>query len=447
VAVTQEITHLANSVVKLTFTYSSEDLNAKYNEVVRDVAKNLQIKGFRKGKAPVPVLERKLGKALADDVLNTIIGNTVSEAFKKEDFPKDAVPLEYSEPEVEGEPKLDLSSGLTFSVKYDTFPVVNIEKWEGFELESETAEVTDDDVERRLDEIRERNAIIMDKDEGAPAEKGDVVTIDYCELLEDGAEIDSAKRQDFTFTLGSGHNIYKFDDEIEGMKKGDVRDIKKSYPEDFEYMELAGKTKSIRVTLTALKRKELPDDDELAQDVDENFKNIADLKQDIRKELANLLEARLLQLRVEKVVNAIIEHNPLEAPESMIMGELFLTLRQRFGRGATDEVLKKIAAMPSSEELKQAVTQRVKTALILEKLEEDLKIEVPDEDMEELYNDIAKERGQTVEEIKKFDGDNSLHDYIFKDVRRKKLLSFLLEKNTVKAGKKVNFVDIFPKNF
>jgi trigger factor len=447
VAVTREITHLDNSAVKVTFTYNSEDLNGKYNEVVRDIVKDLQIKGFRKGKAPITVVERKLGKALQDDALNMIIGNTVNEALKSEDFPGDAAPLPYIEPEVEGEPKLDLSGGLTFSVKYDVFPVVNVQKWEGFEIEVETAEVTDADVEREVEEIRERNAIVIDKDDGSPAVKGDVVTVNFSELSEDGGEIEASKREDFTFTLGSGHNIYKFDDEIEGMKKGDTRDIKKIYPEDLDDAELAGKTKNIRVTLTALKRKELPGDDELAQDVDETFETIADLKQSLRKRLVDMLEARLMQIKIEKLLNILVEQNPVEIPESMIAVELSATVRQRFGKGVSAEFIKKMVEMSGSEELKQSTAKKIKTALILERLENELKVEVSDEDMEDLYAEVANERAQTVEKVKELDADNRIHDYIFNDIKRKKTLSLIVEKNTIKTGEKVSFLDIFPKNY
>jgi trigger factor len=447
VAVTQEITHLENSAVKLTFTYSSEDLRAKYDEILRDFAKDLQIKGFRKGKAPVSVLERKLGKALQDDVLNTIIGNTVNDAIKSDDFPEDAVPLPYSEPEVEGEPKLDIPSGLVFSVKYDTFPKVNVQKWEGLEVEVDDAEVTDADVDRELEVVRERNAIVIDKEDKEPAEKGDVVTIDYCELDKDGKEVEDAKREGFTFTLGSGHNLYKFDDEIEGMKKGDTRDIKKSYPEDFEYKDMAGKTKKVRVTLTALKRKDLPSDDELAQDVDEAFKNIADLKRSIRERLVNSLDDYLQRQRLDSIMDVLVANNPIDVPESMIMHEKFVSFRRLYGQGIPDEKIWNIINRSMSEdaEFKEQSAKQLKSSLIVAKLMTDVKIEVEKEDFESVYKQIAEEGGQTVDEVREyFEKDENRH-IVEGDVKQRKLMSLLHEKNTIKKRKKVNFVDIFPK--
>ncbi|MDR0382409.1 MAG: trigger factor [Spirochaetaceae bacterium] len=445
-ALTQNITHLDKSAVRITFTYGADDLRAKYDEITRDFAKSLQIKGFRKGKAPVYVLERKLGKALKDDVLNNIIGNTVNDALKSEGFPKDAVPLPYSEPEVEGEPELDLSKELVFSIKYDTVPTVNIQKWEGFEVEADDAEVTDADVERELAVVRDRNAIVMDKEDEETAEKGDVVTVDYSELSENGEEINGSKRPDFTFALGSGHNIYKFDDEIEGMKKGDTRDIQKSYPEDFGDTELAGKTKKIRVTLTALKRKELPSDDELAQDVDENFKTIDDLKRSIKENLVKVLSARLEQKKIDKLVKTIVENNPVDVPESMIKLETGSILRGRFGNGLTDEMLARILEMPGNEELRQSAAEKAAAALILDKLMKDLSLEVLDEDIEASYERYAKDAGKTVDEIKEMFKDERVRNVLTEDIKQKKLFDLLVEKNTIKMGKKVNFLDIFPEN-
>jgi trigger factor len=448
VAVKQEITRLDNSAVKLTFTYENEDLRDKYNKVVGDFAKDLQIKGFRKGKAPISVLERKLGKALQEDVLNAIIGNTAQDALKSEDFPADAVPLPYSEPEVEGEPKLDLSSNLVFSVKYDVMPKVKINKCDGLEIEVETAEVTDADIERELEVIRERNAIVIDKDDGASAEKGDVVTVNYTELSESGEEIPNTKREDFTFTMGTGHNIFKFDDEITGMKKGETREIQKSYPEDFEDKDLAGKTKKIRVELTALKRKEFPADDELAQDVDERFKTIADLRQHIKEQLNGQLESGLRNLKTSKLFDKLIEQNPIDVPKSMIDMESGSMIRRMFGNyNISDDDLSEILKSAKNDDKRRAQADKnIRTSLIINQLISDLNIDISDNDIEEMYARISNETGLPLEKVREEYDQKNRREYLVDEIKHNKAVSILLEKNTIKTGKKVNFVDIFSQN-
>ncbi|MDR2796327.1 MAG: trigger factor [Spirochaetaceae bacterium] len=447
-AVTQEITHLENSAVKLTFTYNNEELCAKYNTVVGDFAKDMQIKGFRKGKAPISVLERKLGKLLQEDALNSIIADTVNEAIKSEYFPKDALPLSYSDPKVEGEPKLDLSSELVFSVKYDVAPQVTVGQWEGLDVEVETAELTDADVERELNQIRERNAIVMDKEDDEAAENGDVVTVNYSELDEKGGEIPSSKREDFTFTLGSGHNFFKFDDEIIGMKKDETRDIQKTYPEDSDD-ELAGKTKQIRVTVTALKRREIPDDDELVQDIDESFQAIVDLKQYIRKNLERDLEERLERIKINRIIEKIVEQNPPSIPESMIAIEMFNSLRQAFGMfniQNADTTRFAQEAMKDETRRLEAV-KRIQASLVRDKLIQQLNIEVSEEELERNYENIAEESGTSFEEVKeKYEMDGEVNEYLISDIKHDMLNKLLLEKNTIKPGRKVNLMDIFEIN-
>jgi trigger factor len=450
VAVKQEITRLDNSAVRLNFTCTNEDLRGKYNKIVGDFAKDFQIKGFRRGKAPISVVENKLGKALREDALNAIIGNTVREAIESEDFPSDAVPLPYSEPEVEGSPELDLSRDLVFSVKYDVMPKIQLQKWEGLEIEVETANVSSDDVNRELEEIRERNAIIMDKEDGAAAEKGDVATVNYSELAENGEEIAGTKREDFTFVIGTGHNIFKFDDEITGMKKGETREIQKSYPEDFSDKDLAGQTKKIRVTLTALKQKELPEDDELAQDVSENFKNIDDLRRNIEERLAARLETGLKNLKKKRIIDKIIELNPVDIPQSMINIEGVGLMRQTLRNySVPDEILLKIMSGSGGDEARKHAAKNALSKLIIGQLIKDLNIDASDDDIEEMYGVISSDMGIPVESVKEevtaMEGGG--REFISAEVKQKKVFDILIEKNTIKTGKKVNFLDIFQKTY
>jgi trigger factor len=448
VAVKQEITRLDNSAVKLTFTYENKDLRDKYKKIVSDFAKDLQIKGFRKGKAPISVLESKLGKALQEDALNSIIGNTVQDALKSEDFPADAVPLSYSEPQIEGEPKLDLSSDFVFSVKYDVMPKFTINKCDGLEIEVETAEITDADIDSELEVIRDRNAIVMDKEYGASAETGDVVTVNHVELSEDGDEIYNTKREDFTFIIGTGHNTFKFDDEITGMKEGDVRDIQKSYPEDFEDKDLAGKTKKIRVTLTELKEKELPDDDELIQDVNEKFKTIADLRQNIKEQLTIRLEASLERLKISRLFDKLVELNPIDIPESMIDAESVSMAQRMFKnhQAKGDDLLKLVEAAKNDEKNRAQAAKNVRTALIINQLIKDFNIDVSDSDIEEMYTEISKEADLPLEKVKEEYAQENRHEYLVGEIKHKKLISILQEKNPIKTGEKVNLVDIFREN-
>jgi len=293
VTVTKEITRLEQSNVKLTLTIPRDDVCSEYDELISDYTKKIQIPGFRKGKVPRDILLRKLGDALKQDALGRIIEKGVGEVFKDESIAKEELPLPYSTPQVQEEPQLDLEKDLQFSVIYDVMPQFTVEKWEGLEAEIPDVSISDEDINRELEVIRDRNSIVLDKGDEEKAENNDVVTVNYCEIGDNGEVLAGTERQDFVFTLGSGYNQFHFDDEVLGMKKGETKEFEKTFPEDFIDKDLAGSTLKLRVTLTALKLKKLPElDDGLAQDVDEKFKTLEDLKNSIRERLSKNLEER-----------------------------------------------------------------------------------------------------------------------------------------------------------
>jgi trigger factor len=454
VTVSKEITPLEHSSVKLTITVGKDDIRSEYDGILGKYAKTIQIPGFRKGKAPKDVLVRKFGDALQGETLGTIIEKSITEIFKDESLSKREQPLPYSTPQVQDEPKLDVEQDLTFSVVYDVLPQVSVGRWKGLEVEVPNVSVTDEDLKRELEAIRERNAFVLDRDEGAAAEKDNVVTVNYCETGEDGAVIPGSERQDFVFTLGSGYNIYKFDDEITGMKKDETRDIEKTYPADFSDAELAGKTKKIRVTLTALKEKKLPDlDDDLAQDVDEKFQTLDDLKNSIRERLGKNLERRLRDIKISKILEKIMENTPVDVPESMVRIELdsrWRNLARRFGV-SPEEIVKIMekngkTAEEIQGEWRPAAVKALHSRLIVETLIEEQEMTASDEEMEKELETIAQESGTPQEDVKKYYERENMNEYLKEDIKERKLFDVLLAENTIKLGKKENFLDIVGNN-
>ncbi|GHV65599.1 trigger factor [Spirochaetia bacterium] len=454
-AVSKEITRLEHSSVKLTLTVGKDDVRSQYDELLRDYRKNLQLPGFRKGKVPQEVLVRKFGEALKGEALGTIIEKSVTEVFQDESLSREDRPLPYSQPQIQDEPpKLDFDTDLTFSVVYDVLPKVTVGKWKGLEAEAPEAVVSDEDISRELETIRDRNAIVLDRDDGVAAAKDDVVTVNYSEIGPDGAVLPNSERQDFVFTLGTGYNIYKFDDEITGMKKGETRDIDKTYPADFEDTTLAGQTKKIRVTLTALKERKLPDlDDDLAQDVDEKFKTLDDLKNNIKERLGRTLDRRLRDIKINNLLEKIVADTPLEIPESMVRIELdsrWRNLARRFG--TTVEEITKImggtgkTAEQIQDEWRPDAVKALHSRLIVETLMEELKLEASDEEVEKQVETLAQEENAPLDEVKKYYEQETMKEYLKEDIKERKLFDILLKENTIKPGKKENYLDLMAQN-
>lgn len=186
--VTKEITKLENSAVKLTVTIAKKDVAAEYNESIAKYAKNIQIPGFRKGKVPVSVLERKYGEMLKADAAAELIEKALGEVFES----IDEKPLPYAQPTMDEAPVLDVTKDLTFTVTYDVFPTVKVESLDGITIKEPVVEIGEEELNTELQQIRERNAMVVDKKDDEAAAKDDIATVNYCELAEDGSEIGRA---------------------------------------------------------------------------------------------------------------------------------------------------------------------------------------------------------------------------------------------------------------
>jgi trigger factor len=451
VIASKKIERLPNSSARLTVTVDATEGRGEYDALLAEYSKKVRIDGFRTGKAPVSVLERKFGNEMRIEAMGRVMEKSVEEALKDEKL----VPLTYSGPSLEGDPEFELGKDFTFAVTYDVFPEVKPGDWKGIDIEMPIVSILKTDEERELEEVRERNAIVVDKDADAKAAKGDIVTVDYKELGADGAVIPGTERQDFVFDVGSGYNLYKFDDDIIGMKKDSEKTIEKTFPADFENKELAGATKKISVTVKLIKSKKLPDlDDEFAQDVSEKYKTLDDLKADLRKNLEKKLETKLRQVKEKAIVDALLARSEVEVPVSMVDAEIQMRWRT-FVQQATggDEVqMGKLLSMTGrtpqaiAEEWRPSAEEAIKTRLVLEKLVDDGKYTSSDEEIEAEYKKMAEESSLSIEEVKAEYKKHDAIEYLKDRIREDKLMEAILAEANIKKGKKTSFVDLFKES-
>jgi trigger factor len=452
VAVTKEITRLEKSNVKLSLTVPKDDIRNQYQTMLNEYTKDLQLPGFRKGKVPREVLERKYADALKQEALGRVIESALQDYFKTENLPRNERPLPYSTPELQDEPNIDFDSDLQFSVVYDVLPEVKIGKWKGLNVEYPYAEISEDDIKRELEQIRERNAVVMDRDDGAPAQKGDVVTIDYSISGENGEELQNLQRKDFVFTIGSNTNFYQFDEDVTGMKKGETKEFEKKFADDFFEPTLAGKKRKVQITLSSLKERKLPDlDDDLAQDVDEKFKTLDDLKNSIKERLNKHIEWKQRDVKLQEVLKKIMENTPVVLPESMIRAEIegrWRRLAQYYNTSAEKMMQMMMTGEGHEErekEWRQTAEKALHSRLIIETLIEDEKVEVSDEDVENELKRIAAESGAEVDEVKKNYGEQDMF-YLKEDIKEQRIVDKLFSENNLKQGKKENYLDFISDN-
>ena len=443
---TKEFTTLEKSAVKLTVTIGKKDVDEAYKSTLAKYTKNAQIPGFRKGHVPASVLERKYGEALRADTMSELIDQSLGQIFDEETENR---PLPYAQPVMDSMPEFDATKDLVYSVTYDVFPKVSVKDLSGISYKEPQVAISDADIKDELKAMQERNALVVEKKNETVA-KDDIVTINYCELDDNGKKIDGSEREDFVFTVGSGENIYKIDDEIIGMKKGETKEITKKYKKDDPDEDLAGKTKKISVTIKAVKVRDLPAlDDDFAQDCNEKFKTLDDLKADIKRNMETAVTRRLKELKNNEILSQLVDKYKFEIPASMLDAELkgrWNMMAQQF-QTTPEQLDKMIAASGQTKEamLKEWTgdSEMLKSRIIVDSLIRDRNISVTPEEVEAQYAVIAEQGGMSVEEVKKHYEDPRSKEYLVDDTKENKLFEQIYAEIKISKGEKKTFKELF----
>ncbi len=445
---TKEVELLDNSQVKLTIHVPTADVAQEYDSIVQEYCDKAHLKGFRPGKVPRDVIIRKLGPSLIEQTRAEVLEKSLSAVF--EDIEKKPIP--YATPEIKSEGTLELGKDFSFEVVYDTYPEVALGPYTGLEIDQPEWEITDEDLGRELKGIQEQNALFTDK-EGGDVQVGNIVNIDYVEL-ETGAERPGTKREAFVFEVGTGYNVYKLDDDIVGMKKGETKTVTKIFPEDFETKALAGKTVNLRVTLNSIKEKKLPEiNDELAQDISEKFQTLEELKADIRKKMEDAVKSALRSRTVTRVLDSAVQTSTFALPASMVDYQLEAMWQDYASRLRIDE--KQLVQLleqqgRSVEDVRKewtaAAEKRARLQLVVSEIAKKEGIAIEESDLDAEIAKMAEERKVAPEELKESLVKNQLDAYMRSNLRMDKLYDFLLSKTVIRHSGRQKVLDILQGN-
>ena len=285
--------------VKLEFTVEAKIFDEGIKTVFNKNAKYFNIPGFRKGKAPMNIVEKYYGSEIFyEDTFNEIVPAIYDEAIKEQKL------------EVVSKPEIDIvqigkGKDLIFTAIVATKPEVKLGKYKGISLEKTEYKVEEKDVEEELNKMAERNSRIVTVTDRA-TKKGDIAVIDFVGSV-DGVEFEGGKAENHELELGSNTFIPGFEDQVVGMKVDEVKDVNVKFPEEYFSKDLAGKDAVFKVTLHEIKMKELPKiDDEFAKDVSE-FDTVAELKADIKAKKEKQNEENSKAELEEKAIRAVAE--------------------------------------------------------------------------------------------------------------------------------------------
>jgi len=435
-----------NSSVKLTVTVNGEETSKAYKDLLAKYGKEIQIKGFRKGKVPASVIEKKFGEGIMQEASGKLVDSAFKEAV--DSLEKEEQPLGYASPVLEGEPEMKAGEDFSFSVTYDVFPSITLEKWDGVEITEPQVKILKKHEDAELEKLREQNAVVQDKESKTVA-KDNIITINYAEVDDKDEVIEGTSREDFVFTQGTEQNYYKLDEEIKGMKVDKEKVIEKEYPEDFEVSELAGQKKRIKVKIVAVKERILPKlDDEFAQDVSEDYETLEDLRKATRDQLQKRADDLAKNKMTEELLEKLRETASFDIPESMIRQELennWNNFIRQFGM-PEEQILPILTAQGRTKEdmmgdWREDSEKNLRSQLILGYILDKETIEVSDADLDEEMGKQAEMYNMKLEDIKNTFTQNGMIDYLKNEISRTKLIDQLIAKAKVTKGDKVDFDD------
>ena len=363
--------------------------------------KNIALPGFRKGKAPRKLIEKTYGEEVFfEDAINLLYAPVVNGAIDESGLDLVCQPtIEVTE--------INKENGVKLTAKCTTRPEVEVKDYKGIEVEKTVNAVTDEDVQKKLDELREKNARIVTVDDRA-AEKGDTVKIDF-EGFKDGVAFDGGKAEDFDLNLGSGQFIPGFEDQIVGHNAGESFEINVTFPEEYQVEELKGAPAVFKINLKSITKKELPElDDDMVKDSTE-FETVDEYKADVKTKLEEAAE-KAADAKVEgDLFDKVVENMTAEIPDVMYdnrVNEMVAELEQRMApqgisldmymqfTGQTIDTIKKGYA--------EQAEKQVKLRLALEKIAEIENVEVTDEDLENEFKNLAETYRMEVEQVKSY---------------------------------------------
>ncbi|NBH79672.1 trigger factor [Clostridiaceae bacterium] len=389
---------LEKSVVALTMEISAAEFEKAKNQAFKKAGRNIQVPGFRKGKAPRMLIEKMYGDVFFEDALNIVYPDAMEKAVEESGIkPVGPADVELGEGAPEG--------GVVLIAKVPVEPEVTLGEYKGLAAEKASVSVPAKEVKEELERMAKRMARVENVER--KAKKGDTVTIDF-EGFIDGVPFDGGKGENHDLELGSGSFIPGFEDQLIGCKPGDEKDVEVTFPEEYHAEELKGKPAVFKCTVHAVKQTILPEmDDEFAKDVSETAETIDDLKKEITENLTKSKTDAADREFEEKLLDQVLEGMQAEIPQVMFDSEADVILNdfgyrlQMQGISLDQYVRMQGMDLPSFRKvfLPQAERQ-VKVRLALRKIVELESIEVSEEDLNAEYAKLAERYGMEDAQIR-----------------------------------------------
>ena len=411
----------------LKITLPAEEVNKGFKKAVAKIAGQVNIPGFRKGKAPRNIIEMHYGKeAVKQEAFELVANQCYTEALEQEKL----IPV--SDPKVE-DSVFEENKDMELTIKVTLKPEVKLGDYKELHVEKEAVEVTDEAVEEQVQGLRSRHAKMVEAEEGAVIEKGDFAIIDFAGTV-DGEPFSGGEGKGYPLEVGSNSFIPGFEDQLVGLKKGDSTDVDVTFPEEYFVKELAGKQAIFKVNVQDVKRKELPEltDEYVAANSD--CKTVEELRASYKERMQKAAENNA-QIAYEKaLIDFAVANAEFEVPEIMIEDRVTQMIDEmRMSLEARKLTLEQYMQY-SGIDLKQlrerqhdAAVENVKTDLVLDAIAKAENIQVSMEDVDSELSAIASQHGATLEDVKKIIKSNGTMGLLLANILRRKAAHVIID--------------------
>lgn len=409
----------------LTVTVEADEFDKALDEAFKKVSKEVSVPGFRKGKIPRQMFEKRFGvESLYQDALDIVLSPNYAKAVQEEDInPVDQPEIDIVE--------MEKGKDLVFTAKVTVEPEVELGEYKGLEVEEMSTEVTDDDVDHEIGHLLESHTEMVVKDEGEAIENGDTVNLDFDGYV-DGEQFEGGKAEGYDLEIGSGSFIEGFEEQLVGLKVDDEKDVEVTFPEEYHAENLAGKPATFKVKINSIKVKETPElDDELVKELDQGVETVDELKEKVQKDLKESKEQQADAQLKEELVTKASDNAEIDVPEAMVKTEtdrMLQEFEQRLSQqGINLEMYQQLSGQDEEalrEQMKDDAEKRVRTNLTLRQIAADENIEVTESDIDEELEKMSEQFGIKVEDIKSTLGDLSMLEG---DLKVQKALDVLVE--------------------
>ncbi|HNZ65607.1 MAG TPA: trigger factor [Smithella sp.] len=404
-----------------------DELDAAYHEV----GKKAKIKGFRPGKVPRKILETYFKAQAEEETITNIVNKYYWQTLEEKGF----APV--SRPEIDQD-GIKENADFSFSASFETEQEFEPKNYKGIELEKEEIKVTEEDVQKRIDEIRQMFATMEEVKEDRPVVAGDFVVIDFEGSL-NGEKYKELKADQYFLEIGSQRFVPGFEDQVAGMKNGETKEITVTFPADYHESKFAGQDVVFKVTVKNIREKKLPETDESFVKNFEKYNSFEDFKNDVRKSLEEKAQ-QMAQVNLQnKITDILIRENEIDVPPSLVERQIYYMMidtQKRMLSAGIDENSAMEFGLKMKDKYKGDAEKIVKSFLIIKKIAQKESFATEPAEVEQYLQEMALRSGRDYESFKKMHDSEESQDSLKMELMQKKVFDFIEQNANIKVVEK-----------